>query len=47
MCCADDARAGAFRDESVHHYADMKWGTGDTVLYAAGSNQRIDVYTVT
>ncbi|BDA44706.1 probable CCR4-associated factor 4 homolog at C-terminar half [Coccomyxa sp. Obi] len=41
-----DARAGAFHDENVHHYADVKWGMGDKVLYAAGSNQRIDVYTV-
>lgn len=38
--------AGAFSGKKVQHYADLKWGVGEQVLYAAGSEDRIDVYTI-
>jgi hypothetical protein len=35
-------RAGA---TSVQHYADVKWGMGEQVLYAGSDQGVVDVYT--
>ncbi|EIE21483.1 WD40 repeat-like protein [Coccomyxa subellipsoidea C-169] len=39
----ENMRAGV---STVQHYADVKWGTGELVLYAGSDQGMIDVYTV-